>query len=200
VRVGGVHSLEIILGWILNFPKLQPRSTVFRRVFVLSTPQLIVFDLDFTLWDCGGTWCDCLSPPFEHRRGEVLDRTGRHVQLYEEVAGIFDYCDDHKISMALASRTEQPGWAWHLLKLLAIDHRFAFAEIYPSSKLRHFKSLAKQSGVSHDAMLFFDDEMRNIHEVSRLGVESIHVEAGMNGELFEEGLLRFRNSWSGADR
>ncbi len=159
----------------------------------MSTPQLVVFDLDFTVWDCGGTWCDCLSPPFARRRDDVLDRTGRHVTLYDEVGGIFDYCDKHEIPMALASRTEQPGWARELLKLLEIEHRFAFAEIYPSSKLRHFKALAEQSGVLHDAMLFFDDEMRNIQEVSQLGVESIYVEAGMTLGVFEEGLSRFRS-------
>jgi magnesium-dependent phosphatase 1 len=159
----------------------------------LSKPQLIVFDLDFTLWDCGGTWCDCLSPPFDQRCGEVLDRTGRQVRLYEGVSAIFDDCDKHEIPMALASRTEQPEWACELLKLLEIDQRFAFAEIYPSSKIRHFKALAEQSGVMHDEMLFFDDEMRNIHEVSRLGVESIYVEAGLTRAVFEEGLFRFRS-------
>ena len=81
-----------------------------------------------------------------------------------------------------------------MLKLLEIEHRFAFAEIYPSSKLRHFEALAEQSGVVHDAMLFFDDEMRNIHEVSRLGVESVYVESGMTLGVFEDGLSRFIGS------
>ena len=26
--------------------------------------MLLVFDLDFTLWDAGGTWCDQTKPPF----------------------------------------------------------------------------------------------------------------------------------------
>ena len=41
--------------------------------------ELVVFDLDFTLWDCGGTWCDCLSPPFMVRDQRILDRTGRWI-------------------------------------------------------------------------------------------------------------------------
>ena len=88
-------------------------------------------------------------------------------------------------------RTEQPSWARELLALLQIDHRFAFSEIYPSSKLRHFNALMEQTDISFDSMLFFDDEMRNIREVSGLGVKSIHLESGIHWEQFQ----RARNSF-----
>jgi len=156
----------------------------------VSVPRLIVFDLDFTLWDCGGTWCDCLSPPFRVRQQRVEDRTGRHVRLYDDVHAILKHCDDHEISIALASRTGEPDWARQLLGHLDITHRFAFAEIYPSSKLRHFAALQKASGHAYEQMLFFDDEMRNIDEVSGLGVTSIFVRDGMTAELFHESLDR----------
>ena len=95
--------------------------------------------------------------------------------------------------MAIASRTEQPDWASELVELLAIHHRFAFAEIYPSSKLKHFASLRASSGLSHEGMVFFDDEMRNINEVSTLGVTSIHVPDGMTADLFHDTLRAFEN-------
>ncbi len=154
----------------------------------MSVPALIVFDLDFTLWDCGGTWCDCLTPPFQLRNDRVLDRNGRHVRLYDGIDDILNHCEQQSISYAIASRTEQPSWARELLDLLQISHRFAFAEIYPSSKLRHFASLRDSSGFDYHQMLFFDDEMRNIREVSELGVTSIFVEEGMTVELFHEAL------------
>ena len=43
-------------------------------------------------------------------------------------------------------------------------------------------------------MVFFDDEMRNITEVSRLGVTSVFVESGMSIELFQTGLSRYATS------
>jgi magnesium-dependent phosphatase 1 len=98
----------------------------------LHLPELIVFDLDFTLWDCGGTWCDCLSPPFRARDGEITDRTGRNIHLYEDVPSILDQCRRNGVPIAVASRTEQPEWARELLDLLSITDRFSFAEIYPS--------------------------------------------------------------------
>ena len=159
-------------------------------------PRLIVFDLDFTLWDCGGTWCDCLCPPFTIRNGQVEDADRRHVQLYSCVAGILDFCDDNGIAMALASRTEQPSWATQLIEMLGVASRFEFAEIYPSSKLKHFAALNAQSGVAFGDMLFFDDEMRNIREVSTLGVTCVHVENGFRWDLFDAGLRQFAESKS----
>lgn len=93
--------------------------------------------------------------------------------------------------MALASRTEQPAWARQLLELLAITHRFAYAEIYPSSKVRHFAALRQASGIAYEKMLFFDDEMRNIREVGELGVTAVHVPDGMTTELFQTHFSRF---------
>lgn len=124
----------------------------------------------------------------------MLDRTGRHVRLYEDVPRILDDCDGQSIRYAVASRTEQPTWAREILELLQITHRFVLAEIYPASKLKHFAALRDASGVEFDEMLFFDDEMRNIREVSDLGVPSIYVESGLTASLFQEGLRTFAAS------
>ena len=67
-------------------------------------PNLIVFDLDFTLWDCGGTWCDCLTPPFRKHHDQILDRGDRHVTFYSEVLAILDFFDAKQVTAALASR------------------------------------------------------------------------------------------------
>lgn len=157
----------------------------------MTLPEVIIFDLDFTLWDCGGTWCDCLSPPFRLERSRIVDRSGRGVRFYSDVVSVLDFCDENQIVTALASRTEQPEWAKELLRLLEVTHRFAFSEIYPSSKLKHFASLSRLTGVAYDRMLFFDDEMRNIREVSALGVTSVFVEDGLSREVFDSGLEQF---------
>lgn len=154
-------------------------------------PELIVFDLDFTLWDCGGTWCDCLSPPFLLKQSEISDRSGRHIRFYADVISILDFCDSNGIVTALASRTERPDWAKELLDLLEATDRFAFSEIYPSSKLKHFASLQSRTEINYESMLFFDDEMRNIHEVSELGVTCVYVENGLTQEVFRHGLEQF---------
>jgi len=37
----------------------------------MNYPKVIVFDLDFTLWNGGGTWCDHLRAPFARRRDKL---------------------------------------------------------------------------------------------------------------------------------
>lgn len=38
--------------------------------------KLIVFDLDFTLWNAGGTWCDHTFPPYRKENNRVIDSQG----------------------------------------------------------------------------------------------------------------------------
>ena len=57
----------------------------------MALPGLIVFDLDFTLWDCGGLWVDCTSYPFRKREdGRIVDSDGKNLRLYEDVPEILD--------------------------------------------------------------------------------------------------------------
>lgn len=151
-----------------------------------KAPRLVVFDLDFTLWDCGGTWCDCLRPPFRAgSRGEIKDSWGTQVTLYPDIVDILDALDAAGVPAAVASRTEEPAWAVELLELLGVHHRFAHHEIYPSEKTRHFGRLQADSGVAFEEMVFFDDERRNIVDVSALGVRCHLVSRGVDWDAFD---------------
>ena len=153
--------------------------------------KLVVFDLDFTLWDCGGTWCDHLSPPFRLRDDRVCDRYGAPVRFYNDVWEILDHLDDEGIAIALASRTSEPGWARELLELLDAAHRFPHQEIFPDEKTTHFANLQDATSVAYSEMLFFDDERRNIDAVGTLGVECVYVRSGVSWDAFEQGAARF---------
>lgn len=159
-----------------------------------SKPSLIVFDLDFTLWDCGGLWIDCTSPPFcQDNDGRIRDSTGRDMRLYPDVPAIFEKIEPLGCEIAVASRTEQPGWARDLLELLEFRHRIHYEEIFPSSKLKHFTNLKQDSGIDFERMLFFDDEQRNISEVSTLGVKCVKVGRGVDLAIFDHGVSLFRS-------
>ncbi|MDA7921983.1 magnesium-dependent phosphatase-1 [Verrucomicrobiales bacterium] len=158
----------------------------------MAHPGLVVFDLDFTLWDCGGLWIDCTSHPLKRDDGgQVTDSEGRRFRLYEEALEILEELDSCGVPLGLASRTERPDWAEELLHLWALKDRFLYREIYPGSKVSHFNSLQRATNLGFDEMIFFDDEPRNIEEVSALGVHYHQVTSGVNLDLLRSVLKSF---------
>ena len=152
--------------------------------------KLVVFDLDFTLWDAGGTWCDCTNPPYKRVNNHVVDSYGSEIVLYPDVKDILEDLKSRNVTMALASRTSAPSWARQLLKLFDIEDYFTYQEIYPSSKIAHFNQLQKDSGVPFEKMVFFDDEMRNIHDVGSLGVNAVFVDDGVSSVIVNDALAQ----------
>ena len=145
--------------------------------------MLIVFDLDFTLWNAGGVWCDLTTPPYSIKNGKIYDAECRHIKLYNDVKEILKSLKEQNISIAIASRTNEPGIAKELLKKFEIEHLISEFEIYPSSKIAHFKQLTRKTQIPYNEMYFFDDEHRNIEEVSKLGVNCTYVRNGINKQI-----------------
>ncbi|TIB08264.1 hypothetical protein E3P89_02350 [Wallemia ichthyophaga] len=145
-----------------------------------NLPKLIVFDLDYTLWDL---WIDThISGPIKpsSNYNEVIPRRGSPFGFYRDVPEMLQRLKSEGIEIAAASRTAAPDYAYDALKHLKLKNRsggdnisakslFDYTEVYPGSKVKHFQKLAKKSGFAYEDMLFFDDESRN-KEVESLGV------------------------------
>ena len=148
--------------------------------------MLIVFDLDFTLWDCDGTWCDNTKPPYYRDSGIIRDSDGRKIRLYSDVRNILQKLKNQNSILGVASRTFAPDWADELMSLFDIKKYFDHFEIYPGSKVNHFHSLKSKTSLGFHEMIFFDDEYRNINEIGELGVKTVIVETGINAGLIEK--------------
>ena len=144
--------------------------------------KLFVFDLDFTLWNAGGIWCDCTNPPFTRKNGYVADSIGRKIVLYNDTLNILNELRFKRILIAVASRTEAPAYAIKILELFNICYLFDFEEIFPDSKINHFINLKLKSRIEYHEMVFFDDEQRNIDDVSKLGVTCELLKDGITKE------------------
>ncbi|KAK8854491.1 magnesium-dependent phosphatase-1 [Kwoniella newhampshirensis] len=167
-------------------------------------PLLVAFDLDYTLWDL---WIDTHIVPPLKRPGDVLnklvDRRGQDLSFYREVPSILAELKRRRIHIAAASRTSAPELAREALGMLLLPSEdegehvravtyFNTMEIYPGSKLRHFKEIHRKTGIPYDQMLFFDDEHRNF-EVESLGVTMQLVpSSGTDKKLWNQGLSTWR--------
>ncbi|CAM1300623.1 MDP1 (predicted) [Pycnogonum litorale] len=157
----------------------------------MKRPKLIVFDLDYTLWPF---WVDThVSPPIKRKNDHVLDGSGRQLRCYKDVPEILNKLREQEYTMAVASRTEWPEGGKKLVDLFGWDAYFKYKEIYPGSKVTHFKRFHEKSGVAYDDMLFFDDEMRNVREIGKLGVTAVLVDSseGLTFKVLEDGLKKF---------
>uniref|UniRef100_A0A9L0IRH7 Magnesium dependent phosphatase 1 n=1 Tax=Equus asinus TaxID=9793 RepID=A0A9L0IRH7_EQUAS len=101
-------------------------------------PKLAVFDLDYTLWPF---WVDThVDPPFHKGSdGAVRDRRGQTVRLYPEVPEVLERLQGLGVPVAAASRTSETEGANQLLELFDLVRYFVHREIYPGSKVTHFK-------------------------------------------------------------
>ncbi|GBF91945.1 hypothetical protein Rsub_04669 [Raphidocelis subcapitata] len=190
-----------------------------------AVPRIIAFDLDGTMWWPEMYMLTGGAPFRRDAQGAVYDSRGERVRLLHDTLEIFQQLaadpafEDTEI--AYVSRTEYPEWAVPCLKLfhvpvpdggrshyahiadgarrpLTLHDMGRHSEIYPGSKLTHFRRIAKDSGVDFSDMLFFDNENWNCREVSQLGVVCVHTPRGMTNAVWREGLAKFAAARGGS--
>ncbi|KAJ7226816.1 magnesium-dependent phosphatase-1 [Mycena pura] len=167
-------------------------------------PKLIAFDLDYTLWDL---WIDThvTAPLRRAPDGSVVDRYGTRIDFYADVPGLLRRLRAAGVLVAACSRTDTPDLARQALALLRVPATddegqgteqpasalFDDLQIYPGSKIAHFRALHETTGVPYEQMLFFDDEPRN-REVERLGVTFHLTPDGIDNAVFEAGVQAWK--------
>lgn len=157
-------------------------------------PELIIFDLDNTLWTPE------LYQLRKLQRANQVPVAGKDVKLMSGTERILeDYLPALQakgVQFGVASRTKSVEWAHALLGQFGLTQSFHFIEIFPGNKKKHFSNIAQASGIKFDQMLFFDDardgKFGNCEPVSELGVLSVHCPNGLDEEdVFTTALSKF---------
>ena len=121
--------------------------------------------------------------------------------FYPEVPSLLQQIRSKGLKIAAVSRTRTPELAREMLSLLqlgrdegtrGIDY-FDALEIYPGSKVPHFRSLKEKTGLEYSEMLFFDDDLKNGDVEKQLGVQLVIVSDGLNDNVFSSGLFAWRS-------
>ena len=113
------------------------------------------------------------------------------IKCFPQVPSILSKLHSLGYKLAVASRTHTPKEGRELVDLFGWDKYFSYYEIYPGCKVTHFNAFKKNSGFNFDQMIFFDDESRNIRDISKLGTTSIYVSEGVDQKVIEEGFKKF---------
>lgn len=169
-------------------------SRVLCEVENWKKPALIVLDLDFTLWPFRVDK-NAKSPFSVSRKGNVTDTRGRVFKTFPEVPQLLGTLTDDGYNLAAASRIEDIPGAYQLLHMFDMTQYFRYKEIYPGTKTVHFNNLRAKTGIRFEHMIFFDDDKRNVRDVSRLGVAVSQVpQDGLTFNVLNEGLLNFAST------
>lgn len=99
------------------------------------------------------------------------------MEPYDKVGDILRDLHAKGVKIGVASRTSFPEGAKSLINLYGWNKMVSFKEIYPGCKITHFRQMKKDSGIEFEDMIFFDNENRNIKDVSSLGVICIFVDS-----------------------
>ncbi|BGP14686.1 hypothetical protein JCM10213v2_002635 [Rhodosporidiobolus nylandii] len=152
---------------------------------------------------------------------KVYDRHNQPLSFYRDVPALLLQLHHSNIQVWAASRTHAPKVARQILNELLLPGSlkekeggdklkarrassgtisaaslFTDMEIYPGSKMEHFRNIHEKTGIAYEDMLFFDDESRN-REVTKLGVTFVLVpNGGTTRTLFETGLEAWRKGLS----
>lgn len=170
----------------------------------MASLKLAVFDLDFTIWK--PEMYQIHGPPKQRlKSGQhiVVDRSNTEIIVFEgasfALAEINRLRQDHgmDIQAAVASRTDEPQWAHQCMDWLTandgktLTECFDHVEIGFDDKKWHFQRLKRATGIDYESMVFFDNEMRNIRSVQKLGVKCIYTPDGMTKEAWFEAIEMF---------
>lgn len=185
-----IYVTDNSLWYFWDLPRIM-QSRVLHQVKDWKKPGLIVFDLDFTLWPFRVDK-SAVSPFSISKKGNVIDTRGKVLKTFPEVPQLLTTLRNNGYTLAVASRIEDIPGAYQLLQLFGIMHYFQYKEIYPGTKTVHFNQLHAKTGVEFDRMIFFDDDKRNVRDVSSLGVMVFQVpQDGMTLHVLNTGLLNF---------
>ncbi|VEN46348.1 unnamed protein product [Callosobruchus maculatus] len=132
------------------------------------------------------------SPFTRDANGDVVDSSGTILQYYPDVPEVLADLHQRGYILGVASGCPDLAGCKQLLNLFGWDKYLSYVDIHPGHKFQHLEKIKKSSGVDFSEMLFFDDDQRNVRDISSMGVVSVLVpEGGITKPVVEYGIKLF---------
>ena len=167
-----------------------------------TPPKLVVFDLDFTVWQFyidnvkmsgtkksqstrakyGKKFTTDYSSVSETEMMRI--RNSKEYQIFPEIFKVFDDLTKRGITMAVASRAGDTNKGKKLLEIFGLMDYFLpeLVFIHSGTKTKHFQEImanfknSKKQKITHQEILFFDDQNDNLQDLGPLGVTCFNVD------------------------
>jgi len=160
-------------------------------------PEVLVFDLDDTLWE--GDIDRTAGPPFKPGGGGLLQskKGCSKVTLFRDVPEIMEWLREDRIRGAVASHTSTPRWADSALTLLRTSGGAdlmsvcGIRECHGARKTVHLEKIATRAGCHPSEMVFFDNMRYNVQDGEAVQVTSCYTPDGLSWEKVVECLIEF---------
>lgn len=164
-----------------------------------NKPQVIVFDLDYTLWPY---FVDCQEPPFKLTKKNgtsmYIDQNDFELSHFRDVSVIIKTlrteCFKNGERLAIASRSTTPDLAMQLVEFFEWKPHFDSFQIYSTPKSVHMNAIKQELKLnSFKEFLFFDDETYNTKTTEPMGIKSclLNTSTGLTLDELINGLKRF---------
>lgn len=128
---------------------------------------------------------------FSPKTDKIYDRCNAEIKLYPDVYEMIPKLKKLGYKIATASRTHCTEEALSLLHLFNLYPLMSSVQIYPGQKITHFKKIVKDTGDDWSEMVFFDDESRNIRDLTPYGVHCVLVRNKLDWNTLRQGLQGF---------
>ena len=170
---------------IKYFPYTKKCSTTIIKKKILNPNNiLILFDLDKTLWNF---YTNLLSE-------EEFNKKMKTFEFNDDIVRIFNYLKINNINYGFASRSKYKERCKLLLSKLNVnldEHINCIKYTSEKSKYLHCSEIIKESNISPEFMILFDDDQENIDSIEKLIKKGILVdkEKSLTFENFINGLF-----------
>ena len=149
---------------------------------------VFAFELDNTLWECGGERHDKLESPFEKKSvisGLIKDKRGKKLYPYPGIKTILSQIKDSGYTIVFMATTEKPECTRQLLKITEIDHFPDISLFNKDNKKDQINKLMADTGSKPEDIIYFDSSRENTHQVKPIGVNTFLIpDEGLTHDTF----------------
>lgn len=149
---------------------------------------IFAFELDNTLWECGGERHDKLEAPFEKKSvigGLIKDKMGKRLYPYPEIKTILSQIKDSGYTIAFMATTGKPECTRQLMEITEIDHFPDISIFNEDNKKDQINMLMAETGSTPGEILYFDSSRENTRQLKPMDINTFLIpDEGLTHDTF----------------